>query len=41
MIEHRIHIRNAACVEVRDVTIEGGGTREHHSHGHNTACVEV
>ena len=39
--EHTTHIRNAACVEVRDVTIEGGGTGEHPFHTRNAACVKV
>ena len=39
--EHRLHIRNAACIEVRDVTIKGIGSVEHTIHSRNTACVPV
>ena len=38
--EHRIHICNAARIEVRDVTVEGSGIVEHISHIRNTACIE-
>ena len=39
--EHGLHIRNTACVEVRDDTIEGGGISEHLIHIRNTARDEV
>ena len=39
-LEHRLHIRNAACVEVRYISSEGSGTVEHISHIYNASCVK-